>query len=125
MSVTVSALDIPITLTRFLSPAADRKQEDKITLRDLAHNIVKMRRATKAKLHWLKLGSFGDVPNPETDSGSLRYDNNLQSVSGVEGDYDAGKMTPEEAAAKLQQADVAALIYTSPSHHTTDAEGEY
>jgi hypothetical protein len=118
-----SALDIPVTLTRFLSHTANVKQEDSISLRSLARHIVTMRRATKAELHWLKLASFGDQP---TDSGSLRHNANMLSVSGVEGDYDAGDMTPETGAEMLRQAGIAALIYTSPSHQTTDPEtGEY
>jgi len=38
----------------------------------------------------------------------------------VEGDYDAGAVSPQDAAARLRQSGIAALIYTTPSH-TADA----
>ena len=41
----------------------------------------------------------------------------MLSISGVEGDYDLGEMTPETAAEKLKAAGIASLIYTSPSHN--------
>ena len=38
----------------------------------------------------------------------------------MEGDYDAGAVSPQDAAARLRQSGIAALIYTTPSH-TADA----
>jgi hypothetical protein len=123
MSATItSALDIPLTLTRFLSHEALAKRENTITLRDLAHNIAKTRKPTKGELPWLKLASFGDAP---TDKGSLRNNANMRFVSGVEGDYDRGDVAPEAAAELLRRVNIAALIYTSPSHHTVDKDGKY
>ena len=41
----------------------------------------------KAKLPWLKLATFGDVPS---DADCLRYNANVSSISGIELDYDGG-----------------------------------
>ena len=48
--------------------------------------------------------------------GSLRHDANVISVSGCEGDYDGGEMELAEAKRRLDDAGLAHLIYTSPSH---------
>ena len=37
-------------------------------------------------------------------------------MSGIEGDYDAGNVSPAEAADMLRTAGIAALVYTTPSH---------
>lgn len=65
----------------------------------------------------IKLASFGDR---RSTRGALRYDGNILAVSGVEGDYDGGVLTPEVAAMLLQVLGIEAIIYTSPSH-THDA----
>ncbi len=62
---------------------------------------------------WLKLASFGTAI---TAKGSLRHNANLLKIEGIEGDHDAGTMTLEEAAKRLENASLAALLYTSPSH---------
>lgn len=48
--------------------------------------------------------------------GSLRHTGNTEEVFFVEGDYDEEKVSPDEGAALLRQAGVAAVIYTSSSH---------
>lgn len=67
----------------------------------------------KAACPLLKLGAFGEQYSAK---GSLRHDANVLYVSGVEGDHDAGILSPQDAAAMLQRAGVVALIYTTPSH---------
>lgn len=64
----------------------------------------------------IKLAHFGDR---RTNRGALRHDDNVAAVSGLEGDYDAGIMSPEMAAALLQWAGIEAVVYTSPSHTFT------
>lgn len=108
-----SPLDRPITVTRFTSAAATRQTREATTLRQFGDVIRSTRAAAKSALPWCKLATFGDDP---TAKGSLRHDANLQAVEGIEGDYDAGAVTLDEAAARLQAAGVAALIYTTPSH---------
>jgi putative DNA primase/helicase len=61
----------------------------------------------------VKLASFGPT---RTEKGSLRNDSNVVEVFGVEGDYDAGEMTPEAAIARLEEFQVRATVYTSWSH---------
>lgn len=108
-----AALDRPLTLTRFPDQWAKTKREGKISLRKLADQIRAKKAATKADLPFLKLSSFGDKP---TAKNCLRNDANGLAVNGVEGDHDAGTMTPEEARDRLAKARLAALIYTTPSH---------
>jgi len=61
----------------------------------------------------IKLATIGDA---RTDAGCLRSEANIPSVSGVECDYDAGVMQPEEARDLLTMHGIQSLIYTSPSH---------
>src|SRR3569623_3637767 len=70
-------------------------------------------RASKSACQLLKLATFGDVRSAK---GSLRHDANVLQVIGIEGDYDAGVMTPAEAAELLAQGGVESLVYTTPSH---------
>lgn len=109
----VSPLDLPVTLTRFQDRWAKAKTEKATSLRGLADAIRCKTAPSKGDLPLIKLASFGDVP---TVKGSLRHNSNLLSVSGVEADYDAGIVSPGEAANLLKTAGVSGLIYTSPSH---------
>lgn len=72
--------------------------------------------ASKGQCPLIKLARFGDRRSPR---GALRHDGNLLSVSGVEGDYDGGVLTPEAGAMLLGMAGIESLIYTSPSHTPT------
>lgn len=109
----VSPLDAPITVTRFSNVHAKRLSTDALSLRTLASVIRRMRADSKAALPLLKLATFGDK---RTDKGSLRHDGNLIAVHGIEGDYDDGRISPAEATQMLKAANVAALVYTTPSH---------
>lgn len=73
---------------------------------------VKPRKA-KADLPLLKLATFGPV---RTDKGALRHDDNVLTVSGIVTDYDAGAVSLKDAADRLRQWGVSALLYTSPSY---------
>lgn len=108
-----SPLDRTITVTRFASAAATSQTREATTLRQFGDVIRSTRAAAKSALPWCKLATFG---NALTMKGSLRHDANLLAVEGIEGDYDAGAVTVNEAAARLEAAGVAALIYTTPSH---------
>lgn len=112
-----AALDLPLDLTIFRNVSAKSKRDRRLTLRQLHDLLSGTTARNKSELPLIKLGSFGDVP---TTDGSLRSDANMLRVSGVEGDYDAGEISPENAADRLQRAGVAALVYTSP-RHTADA----
>ncbi len=67
----------------------------------------------KSACRLLKLAVFGDK---RTDKGSLRSDENILEIYGIEGDYDAGQVSLTEAAAKLEEQGVEACFYTTPSH---------
>ena len=114
---TSSPLDRRITVTMFPNFGAATKREEMLTLHALAPRIRTTTGPVKGQLPWLKLAKFGTL---KTDKGSLRHDKNVISISGVEGDYDAEVTTVDEAVAMLRKANVAGMIYTSPSH-TEDA----
>lgn len=108
-----SPLDAPIAVTHFDGASAKRQSRVTTTLRQLASRIEAERAPAKADLPWLKLATFGNVA---TVKGSLRHDANLTHVTGIEGDYDAGRVTPAEAVEMLRAANLAAVIYTTPTH---------
>jgi hypothetical protein len=61
----------------------------------------------------LKLAKFGDNL---TRKGSIRHDDNVIEISGIEGDYDAGRMPISEATERIKNAGIEALLYTTGSH---------
>ena len=68
---------------------------------------------TKQDCPLIKLASVGDKRSAK---GSLRFDANITSVSGVECDYDLGALDPATAALLLSYAGIQSIIYTSASH---------
>lgn len=108
-----SGCDLPLAVSIFEDVKARRIKPSQLTLRQLQNRLNSTTAPDKAALPLVKLGTFGKV---RTDKGSLRHDANLLRVSGVEGDYDAGAISPQEAAERLRQVGLAALIYTTPSH---------
>lgn len=111
-----SPLDRALDLSLFADPFARSIKRESLSLRTLSERIAATRANAKAGLPLIKFARFGDQ---KTKRGAYRHDANLISVSGVEGDYDAGEIQPQEAARRLQAANLAGLIYSTPSH--TDA----
>jgi hypothetical protein len=107
-----SPLDRPLKATGFNSQKADTKQDIRHSLRALEVIIKAKVSKSKATAPWFKAARFGNI---KTDKGCLRHDANVISIDGIEGDYDGGQMPIEVAAGKLKAADVAALLYESPS----------
>jgi hypothetical protein len=103
-------------VTLFPNYAAREKREANLTLDDLHKMVLEATAPTKEDLPWVKFTRFGNIPNPQTNSGCLRWDGNVKEVCGVLADYDDEEMTPEEAAERLDKAGVNAIVYTSPSH---------
>lgn len=68
---------------------------------------------SKAAMPLVKLATFG---NERTPKGSLRHDANLTCIFGVEGDYDGGTVSIDEAERRLIAAGVEAVVYSTPSH---------
>ena len=108
-----SGCDLPLAVSMFADVKAQRIEPNHLSLRQLQDRLNSTTARDKAALPLVKLATFGDA---RTDKGSLRHDANLLRVSGVEGDYDAGAVSPRQAAERLRQAGIAALIYTTPSH---------
>ncbi|MFN4057781.1 MAG: AAA family ATPase [Roseinatronobacter sp.] len=108
-----SGCDLPLAVSMFADVKAQRIEPNHLSLRQLQDRLNSTTARDKAALPLVKLATFGDA---RTDKGSLRNDANLLRVSGVEGDYDAGAVSPQDAAERLRQAGIAALIYTTPSH---------
>jgi hypothetical protein len=75
---------------------------------------------------WVKLATFGDERSPvryengKKKGDSLRWDKNLQTVYGIEGDYDSEKVTMEQALVMLERHGIRAAIYPSPSNATVN-----
>ncbi len=91
-------------------------------LADLASLIQKTHARSKHDLLWIKLATFSGIPNPDSPSKypSTRYDAGVVAITGVEGDYDSGKVSMDAAANLLHSAGMAALLYETPS--STEAE---
>jgi hypothetical protein len=68
--------------------------------------------SSKDKCPLIKLAGFG---THRSKGGSLRNNENVVSISGVEGDYDGEVVSLELAREMLQRAGIAALLYPSPS----------
>jgi hypothetical protein len=68
---------------------------------------------SKASQPLIKMATFGTKRTP---AGSVRSNENLETISGVEIDHDAGTMSMGEAKARLESAGIKAVIYTSASH---------
>jgi hypothetical protein len=60
----------------------------------------------------VKFACFGDVP---TAMGCLRNDDNVLGITGIEADYDAGKVSLGEAVEVARDAGLHCIIYSSPS----------
>jgi RecA-family ATPase len=105
-----------VAVTVFPNYAAVTKREESLSLEALAERIRTTSAPAKEDLPWLKFARFGPLPNPKSKSGSLRWNGNVQRLSGVLADYDGEQITPGEAAEKLDKAGISGLIYTSPSH---------
>lgn len=110
------ALSSPFSLTVFSDTKARRRTEKQVDLIELAKQVQRTMGAEKNALPLLSLGRYGAT---KSERGSLRHRANLQTVHGLEADYDAGEMSPSDAAKRLAEARIAALIYTSPSHGKT------
>src|SRR6476661_4924846 len=89
-----------IRTTFFRNKNAATLTAGEMSLEELRDLILGTNAATKDKLPWLKLATFGDK---RSEKGSLRHDANVVSVSGIEADYDDEEM-PFEKATKIVEA---------------------
>lgn len=107
------ALHAVLPFTLFPDRRGLRVKEKRESLIDLSTHLSTAPADSKEEQPHFKMGTFGEV---KSDKGSYRTNANFQTVTGVEGDYDAGNMTPDQAAEALSKAGVAAVIVTSASH---------
>lgn len=108
-----SALDRPLRITFFGNHAAKTKEEERVSLRAMLPRLRDTRAPDKDTLPWCKLATFG---TQRSRYGSLRNNGNVLEIEGVEGDCDCEQITLDRARQILQQANLAAVLYTSPSH---------
>lgn len=93
------------------------KRESEITWPEFCEWLKKVPvQKSKESSPLIKLATFGDA---KTERGSLRHDGNVLQVYGIEGDYDSGVVTPEEAVCRLENHQVRAVVVTT-FRHTPD-----
>lgn len=110
-----STLDHPIVISLFDHVTKDTGCNPIITsLRKLAKLVSTPTKAvTKDQLPLLKCAEFGEDRN----GGSLLRNNaNVTAITGLEGDYDEGQITIDDAAERIRKAGLAALIYSTTRH---------
>lgn len=106
-------LSRPVLVTIFKNVGAKSKAEQTLSFRALEQLVSSTGAAEKSALPLLKLARFGDL---KTEKGSLRHDDNIECVTGIEADYDGERVSISEIATALSKAGVAALLYGSPRH---------
>jgi hypothetical protein len=102
-----------LTLTFFRNYAASRKDQKTLELEEVVRLLAATSAKTKDNLPWLKLARFGTT---KTDKGSLRHDENVIDITGIEADYDGGAVSFDKAVEIAEKAGLLAILYTSPSH---------
>jgi hypothetical protein len=97
---------LTVTVTFFDDSSAQTKREENLALGDLAGLIPTTSAPQKSALPWLKLANFGEV---RTRKGSLRHEANIKAISGIEADYDAGRMPFGDVVTAVGQVGVTAV----------------
>lgn len=105
--------NLTFTVTLFKNVQARSRKEWVGTRDQLAEMIRNTDAPNKESAPLLKLGTYG---NKRSDKGALRWDGNFEFADGVEGDYDDGKMSVDEAVNRLRARGMLAIVFTSPSH---------
>jgi hypothetical protein len=108
-----SVLDRPLAFATFPDHYGYAVDQCRMSLRQIADEVLRPSAASKELLPLLKLAVFGDQVSARR---SLRHDDNVLQVDGVEGDYDGEVVSIEQAVDMLRAAGIAGLIYASPSH---------
>jgi hypothetical protein len=108
------AVGIPdIVVTFFSNLAATDKREEIAPFEELASLIRNITAPTKDALPLMVFSRFGDK---KTNQNCLRWDGNVVAVTGILVDYDREEMPIAEAVARLTEAGITAIVYSSPSH---------
>ena len=101
-----SWLDLPLPITLFRSKTDTTPHNETLSLRQFVDRAGRVAADEKFALPLVKLGTFKGGRKAE----------HLVARHGIEIDYDAGDVSPSEAAARLRAAEVAAVVFTSSSH---------
>jgi len=115
-----SAPDRPIHVTILADRTGVKVHRTEMTLDELRQAILDTSAPAKDQLYWLKLARFGGKRSPR---GSLRTNDNVLAISGVELDYDGKVMSFDEAVRIANAARLKCILYTTPSY--TDAEPKW
>jgi AAA domain len=102
-----------MNVTFFKDRSAFTLERRAMTLEELRGLVLKTTAETKKKTPLLKLAVFGDE---RTKKKCLRSNKNTIAISGAEGDCDTETMAFGDAVARMKDARITALVYTSPSH---------
>lgn len=109
--------DTPILWTEFVDTNAFQAKVHTGTWGDLCAALTQPPEyPNKAGMPLFKCTTFGDL---RTKRGSLRSDENLRVIYAVEGDYDAGRVTIDEAAALARAAGIEVMFYSTASSTPT------
>src|ERR1051325_9268333 len=100
-------------VTFFRDYAAREAFERDVAIERLVDGIRARTAARKDQLPWLKLARFGDRPSA---AASLRHDENVTAITGIEADYDGGEVGFDYAVEVAEKAGLRGIIYASPSH---------
>ena len=100
-------------LTVFADVHAKIMRAASMTLDEMAWHARITTAVEKGRLPLWKLATFGSY---RTDRGSLRSDENVIAITGIEADYDGEVVGFDEAVETAEKIGLRALIYTSPSH---------
>ena len=100
-------------ITFFKNAFARTAEQKDLTTEELKDLILSTTAGKKESLPWLKMATFG---TKKTKRGTLRHDDNVEGITGIELDYDDQKYSFDKALERLRSLNLYALIYTSPSH---------
>ncbi|WP_287981065.1 AAA family ATPase [Acidiphilium sp.] len=107
----------PIALTFFHSVTGTTAEQVTMSMAQLVERLCGTEAESKHDLPLISGCRFGDL---KTGKGSLRHDGNVLGISTIVADYDAGKMSIEDASDHIAAAGIGALIYAT-ARHTPDS----
>ena len=100
-----------VTVTFIKDETGAEMRRVDMTLPQLAEHIRFTTAASKMALPWLKLAIFG---NQRSEKNSLRTNENVLQITGIEVEHDAGEIAFGTALATILKAGIRCIIYTSP-----------
>ena len=102
-----------VTVTFITNKSGQYMRRVDMTLPQLAEHIRFQTATRKFALPWLKFAVFG---NKRSKKKSLRTNENVLQISGIEVEHDAGDISFDTALATVLSAGIRCILYTSPSH---------